>query len=88
MVIEKWTKGLPKGSPVPVQGGGGTVSHQNWNPPQPPQPPQPPVPHSPAQPEEKANLVERLKQLKALLDAGAITQADYDAKKAEMLKQL
>ena len=35
-----------------------------------------------------ATLVERLKALKDLLDAGAITQEDYDQKKESILNEL
>jgi len=37
---------------------------------------------------EEVDPVARLKQLKELLDLGAITQEEYDAKKAEWLKRL
>jgi hypothetical protein len=45
-----------------------------------------PVPHA-SQP-KSGDPAERLRTLKALLDAGAITQAEYDAKRAEILKDL
>jgi membrane protease subunit (stomatin/prohibitin family) len=41
---------------------------------------------APAPPD--ADPVVRLKQLKELLDVGALTQEEYDAKKAEWLKRL
>lgn len=48
------------------------------------QPAQPPQPASGAQ----ADPVQRLQQLKDLLDKGLITAADYDSAKAEVLKKL
>ena len=49
-----------------------------------PQPGQPPQQPQPAQ----ADPVQRLQQLKELLDKGLITAADYDTAKADVLKKL
>jgi hypothetical protein len=63
----------------------------------PPQESQPPIQSSrfkqkPAAPEaqssEAENPVEKIKQLKEMLDLGAITQVEFDAKKAEILGRM
>ncbi len=59
--------------------------------PQAPETPPPGPPAAPgggAAPAGQADPVAKLQQLKALLDGGLITQDDYDAKKAEILKDL
>jgi len=48
----------------------------------------PPAPTPAAAPISSTDAVARIKQLKELLDMGAITQADFDAKKAELLKMV
>ena len=53
----------------------------------PPQQPAPQQAQQPAQPAQ-ADPVQRLQQLKDLLDKGLITAADYDSAKAEVLKKL
>jgi len=58
---------------------------------QPQQQPQQPAQQQPQQPAAQpaqADPVQRLQQLKDLLDKGLITAADYDSAKAEVLKKL
>ncbi|MNT51720.1 hypothetical protein D3C72_1887030 [compost metagenome] len=55
--------------------------------PQPAQPAQQPAPQ-PASGAAGADPVQRLQQLKDLLDKGLINAADYDSAKAEVLKKL
>lgn len=49
-----------------------------------PPPPPPPPPSPPAAPQ--MTVAEQLMQLKQLLDAGALTQAEFDAQKAKLLQ--
>jgi hypothetical protein len=48
-------------------------------------PPPPPAPAAPAAPE--ASVPEQLTQLKSLLDAGALTQEEFDTEKQKILAQ-
>ena len=53
-----------------------------------PAPAAPAAQAAPAQAAPQKDHLEDLKKLKALLDAGAITQEDYDKKKEEILKMI
>ena len=80
----------------------GGMAQQMFTPMQPPQEPapqnsQPPIQNnrftqktsaSNANASEAENPVEKIKQLKELLDLGAITQAEFDAKKQEILNRM
>ena len=76
----------------------GRISHrqqQRWaeeavqQPPQPPQPPQPAVRSVPAPPPNSASdatdLVTLLRELATLRDEGILTDAEFEAKKAQLL---
>lgn len=84
-LMDRWKQGLPRISGVV----GGTMPGQGTSPAAAsPRPTTSPQPAAVAPLETKPSLAERLKQLHELKEAGAITQDDYDAKKAEILKQL
>ncbi|MBL8531382.1 MAG: SHOCT domain-containing protein [Hyphomonadaceae bacterium] len=93
--LEEIIKNLQGGAPAP---------HTFAPPPQPFNPPPQPQPHQPAQQQQQAPaastaapsapradsnaIMEQIKQLAGLRDAGAITPAEFEAKKAELLSRI
>lgn len=82
-------KNLQGGGPAPAQ-----APQQTYSPPPAPQPQAytpppvaPPAP-APASADNTASVVEQIKQLAGLRDAGAITADEFEAKKAELLKRI
>lgn len=49
--------------------------------------PQAPQPQQPPQPQKKSPIIEKLKELKEMLDEGLITQEEYDKLKKELLEK-
>lgn len=89
-VLKDVIKNLQGGGPAPAQ-----APQQTYSPPPPPQPqaytPPPPVAPpapAPAPADNTASIVEQIKQLAGLRDAGAITADEFEAKKAELLKRI
>ncbi|WP_395648071.1 SHOCT domain-containing protein [Terricaulis sp.] len=87
--LELIVKNLQTGGAAPVQ-----APQQPYSPPA-PQPPvytppaAPPTPApQPAPADNTAAIVEQIKQLAGLRDAGAITADEFEAKKAELLKRI
>jgi len=52
-----------------------------------PQQPQAPQQQPPQQPQRKSPIVEKLRELKEMLDEGLITQEEYDKLKKELLEK-
>jgi putative oligomerization/nucleic acid binding protein len=53
----------------------------------PPPPPMAPAPPAPAAPQSAADRIAALTQLKSLLDAGVLTQDEFDAQKQQILQE-
>jgi hypothetical protein len=70
---------------TPIPTGDAAASQAPAPAPTPPGPPAGPPPAGSPSPDDVANAIDRLK---GLLDSGAITQAEFDAKKAELLARL
>jgi hypothetical protein len=70
---------------TPIPTGDAAASQAPAPAPTPTGPPAAPPPAGSPSPDDVANAIDRLK---GLLDSGAITQAEFDAKKAELLARL
>jgi len=71
-----------------LQAGGASAAPSQTPPPRSAPPPPPPPPSSAPTPNDTASIVEQIKQLAGLRDANAITNEEFEAKKAELLKRI
>jgi hypothetical protein len=84
-VLGQFIKNLQGGAPAPSF----TPQQQYTPPPQPaPQPTPAPAPAPSAGGGDAAAIMEQIKQLGSLRDAGVLTADEFEAKKAELLKRI